>query len=150
MVFNDPEQRSEERLDQAKGVIMPEELPRHFFTRGFVKTFLRRSLALATLVGLFYGLSALVYATRAIFKVKMNYAVVLERFGGQREAITDIGWHVRLPYFTRIEQEVSLMNQTTVSERHFRAHENYLKGKRGALDVGRADLPDSGSEDLGH
>ena len=87
---------------------MPEELPRHFFTRAFVKTILRRSLALATLVGLFYGLSALVYATRAIFKVKMNYAVVLERFGGHREAITDIGWHVRLPYFTRIEQEVSL------------------------------------------
>ena len=28
-----------------------------------------------------------------------------------REAITDIGWHVRLPFFTRIEQEVSLMNQ---------------------------------------
>ena len=112
MVFNDPEDRPEEQIDQAKGVIMPEELPRHFFTRAFVKTILRRSLALATLVGLFYGLSALVYATRAIFKVKMNYAVVLERFGGHREAITDIGWHVRLPYFTRIEQEVSLMNQT--------------------------------------
>jgi regulator of protease activity HflC (stomatin/prohibitin superfamily) len=62
-------------------------------------------------VGLFYGLSALVYATRDSFKFKMNYAVVLERFGGQRETITDIGWHVRLPYFTRIEQEVSLMNQ---------------------------------------
>jgi regulator of protease activity HflC (stomatin/prohibitin superfamily) len=41
----------------------------------------------------------------------MNYAVVLERFGGRREAVTTMGWHVRLPYFTRIEQEVSLMNQ---------------------------------------
>jgi regulator of protease activity HflC (stomatin/prohibitin superfamily) len=41
----------------------------------------------------------------------MNYAVVLERFGGKREAVTKVGWHVRLPYFTRIEQEVPLMNQ---------------------------------------
>ena len=63
------------------------------------------------LVGLIYGLTAVVYATRTIFKVKMNYAVVLERFGGEREAVTAVGWHVRLPYFTRIEQEVSLMNQ---------------------------------------
>jgi len=36
---------------------------------------------------------------------------VLERFGGEREAVTAVGWHIRLPYFTRIEQEVSLMNQ---------------------------------------
>jgi regulator of protease activity HflC (stomatin/prohibitin superfamily) len=36
---------------------------------------------------------------------------VLERFGGFREAVTDVGWHARLPYFTRIEQEVPLMNQ---------------------------------------
>jgi regulator of protease activity HflC (stomatin/prohibitin superfamily) len=41
----------------------------------------------------------------------MNYAVVLERFGGKREAVTNVGWHFRLPYFTRIEQEVPLMNQ---------------------------------------
>jgi len=79
--------------------------------RGFVKTVLRRTFALVALVGLIYGLTALVYATRTIFKVKMNYAVVLERFGGEREAVTEMGWHARLPYFTRIEQEVSLMNQ---------------------------------------
>ena len=79
--------------------------------RGFVKTVLRRTFALVAMVGLIYGLTALVYATRTIFKVKMNYAVVLERFGGEREAVTEMGWHVRLPYFTRIEQEVSLMNQ---------------------------------------
>ncbi len=79
--------------------------------RGFVKTVLRRTFALVALVGLIYGLTAIVYATRTIFKVKMNYAVVLERFGGEREAVTEMGWHVRLPYFTRIEQEVSLMNQ---------------------------------------
>jgi len=82
-----------------------------FLNRGFVKTVLRRTFALIALVGLIYGLTAIVYATRTIFKVKMNYAVVLERFGGEREAVTEMGWHARLPYFTRIEQEVSLMNQ---------------------------------------
>ena len=82
-----------------------------FLNRGFVKTVLRRTFTLVALVGLIYGLTAIVYATRTIFKVKMNYAVVLERFGGEREAVTEMGWHARLPYFTRIEQEVFLMNQ---------------------------------------
>jgi regulator of protease activity HflC (stomatin/prohibitin superfamily) len=41
----------------------------------------------------------------------MNYAAVLERFGGEREAVSEVGCHIRLAYFTRIEQEVSLMNQ---------------------------------------
>jgi len=82
-----------------------------FLNRAFVKTVLRRTFTLIALVGFIYGLTAGVYATRTIFKVKMNYAVVLERFGGEREAVTAVGWHIRLPYFTRIEQEVSLMNQ---------------------------------------
>jgi regulator of protease activity HflC (stomatin/prohibitin superfamily) len=90
---------------------MAGEHSKKFFNRAFVKTVLRRTFALVTLVGFIYGLTAVVYATRTIFKVKMNYAVVLERFGGEREAVTNVGWHVRLPYFTRIEQEVSLMNQ---------------------------------------
>ncbi len=90
---------------------MPKELPAKFLRRAFVKTFLRRLMALATIAGLIYGVVAVIYATKTIFKVKKNYAVVLERFGGQREAVTDIGWHARLPYFTRIEQEVPLMNQ---------------------------------------
>ncbi len=82
-----------------------------FLNRAFVKTVLRRTFTLVAVVGFIYGLTAVVYATRTIFKVKMNYAVVLERFGGVREAVTTVGWHIRLPYFTRIEQEVSLMNQ---------------------------------------
>jgi regulator of protease activity HflC (stomatin/prohibitin superfamily) len=90
---------------------MSKDLPNKFLRRAFVKTFLRRLLALATIAGLIYGIVAVIYATKTIFKVKKNYAVVLERFGGQREAVTDIGWHARLPYFTRIEQEVPLMNQ---------------------------------------
>jgi regulator of protease activity HflC (stomatin/prohibitin superfamily) len=60
---------------------------------------------------LLYGLVALVYATQVIYKVKMNYAVVLERFNGTRQTVTSVGWHIRLPLFTRIEQEVALMNQ---------------------------------------
>ena len=90
---------------------MPDDLSQKFLRRAFVKTLLRRTIALILLVGVIYGLTAIVYATRTIFKVKMNYAVVLERFGGRREAVTNIGWHIRLPYFTRIEQEVPLMNQ---------------------------------------
>lgn len=91
---------------------MDEPTTQQFVRRAFVKKILRRIIALTTIAGLIYGLAAVVYATKTIFKVKMNYAVVLERFGGHREAVTDVGWHARLPYFTRIEQEVPLMNQT--------------------------------------
>ena len=84
---------------------------KQFLRRAFVKKVLRRIIALVSLICLVYGLAAIVYATKTIFKVKMNYAIVLERFGGIREAVTDVGWHVRLPFFTRIEQEVPLMNQ---------------------------------------
>jgi regulator of protease activity HflC (stomatin/prohibitin superfamily) len=91
---------------------MPDERSTKFFRRSFVKTVLRRLIGLLVVVGLLYGLIAVVYATRTIFKVKMNYAVVLEKFGGKREAVTQVGWHIRLPFFTRIEQEVPLMNQT--------------------------------------
>ncbi len=90
---------------------MPEALPKKFLRRTFVKTLLRRFIALAILAGFIYSLIAIVYATKTIYKVKKNYAVVLERFGGNREAIIHVGWHARLPFFTRIEQEVSLMNQ---------------------------------------
>lgn len=90
---------------------MPEKPPSKLVRRAFVKRFLRRALALVAVVSLIYGLAAAVYATRTIFKVKMNYAVVLERLSGQRMAVTDVGWHARLPFFTRIEQEVALMNQ---------------------------------------
>ncbi len=90
---------------------MPDESTQKFLKRAYVKTVMRRILALITITGLTYGCVAMVYATKTIFKVKKNYAVVLERFGGKREAVTNVGWHFRLPYFTRIEQEVTLMNQ---------------------------------------
>ncbi|MGD8367391.1 MAG: SPFH domain-containing protein [Desulfobacterales bacterium] len=90
---------------------MPEEPSKKFVRRAFVKTALRRVIALTAIAGLIYGLAAMVYATQTIFKVKKNYAMVLEKFGGQRQAVTRVGWHVRLPFFTSIEQEVPLMNQ---------------------------------------
>lgn len=82
-----------------------------FFRRAFVKKVIRRIVAVAALLCLAYALVAIVYATRTIYKVKLNYAVVLEQFDGQREAVTHVGWHIRPPLFTRIEQEVTLMNQ---------------------------------------
>lgn len=91
---------------------MAPPLPSQLLQRSFVKTVLRRLIGLIAIVGFAYALIAVVYATKTIFKVKMNYAVVLERFGGNRQAVTEVGWHARLPYFTRIEQEVPLMNQT--------------------------------------
>ena len=84
----------------------------NFVKRAFVFRVLRLTMLFILLVVVGYGLVVAVYATRTIFKVKMNYAVVLERLGGHREAVTEVGWHLRLPYFTRIEQEVTLMNQT--------------------------------------
>lgn len=80
--------------------------------RGFILRIVRRILVTCLILGLAYSLIAGIYATKTIFKVKKNYAVVLEKLGGKREAVTDIGWHIRLPFFTKIEQEVTLMNQT--------------------------------------
>ncbi len=82
------------------------------FQRGFVLRILRNIFITLLSLGITYSVIAGIYATKTIFKVKKNYAVVLEKLGGKREAVTDIGWHIRLPLFTRIEQEVTLMNQT--------------------------------------
>lgn len=82
------------------------------FQRAFVFRVGRLFLLVAVLLAVVYGLVAAVYATRTIFKVKMNHAVVLEKLGGKRQPVTEVGWHVRLPLFTRIEQEVTLMNQS--------------------------------------
>ncbi len=97
---------------------MPDQPSKKFVRRAFVKTALRRVVAFAAIAGLIYGLVAVVYATRTIYKVKENYAVVLENFGGQRQAVTRVGWHIRLPFFTRIEREVPLMNQVMYLSGH--------------------------------
>ena len=91
---------------------MSDQPLRGFVQRAFVFRVLRLLLLFSFILVTGYGLVAAIYASKTIFKVKMNYAVVLERLGGQREAVTEVGWHLRLPFFTRIEQEVTLMNQT--------------------------------------
>ena len=83
-----------------------------FLRRAFVQMIFKRLLLVFIITSFLYTSVAVVYATRTLFKVKMNYSVVLEKLGGKREAVTEVGWHIRLPFFTRIEQEVSLMNQT--------------------------------------
>lgn len=84
----------------------------NFVQRAFVLRMGRLFMLSILVIVIAYSLIAALYATKTIFKVKMNYAVVLEMLGGNRKAVTEIGWHTRLPLFTRIEQEVTLMNQT--------------------------------------
>ncbi len=91
---------------------MQAENASRLFQRAFVLRILRFALVGSLVIGFTYSLIAGIYATKTIYKVKKNYAMVLEMLGGKREAVTDIGWHWRLPFFTRIEQEVTLMNQT--------------------------------------
>ena len=90
---------------------MSDNQPPKVFQRAFVFRLVRLVLLASLLLAITYTVVAAIYATKTIFKVKMNYAVVLEKLGGKREAVTAVGWHVRLPLFTRIEQEVTLMNQ---------------------------------------
>ena len=79
--------------------------------RARIKTFLRRCF-LAVFFGalLYYGV-ALVYASHTIFKVRRNYGIILEDLSGHRRVEEKVGWHARLPFFTRLELEVPLMNQ---------------------------------------
>ncbi len=82
-----------------------------FLQRARVINLIRRMTFICLIIVLFYSLAAVVYSTKVIYKVKLNYAVILEQFGGKRQAVTDVGWHYRLPFFTKLEKEVPLMNQ---------------------------------------
>ncbi len=90
---------------------MKEQQPEVFLQRARVFTMVRRLAFLLVSLALIYSMAAVVYSTQVIYKVKFNYAVILEQFGGKRQAVTDVGWHFRLPFFTRLEKEVPLMNQ---------------------------------------
>lgn len=79
--------------------------------RARLKNILKKgTLLLIVSVLLYYGI-ALIYATKTIYKVRYNYAVVLEDLAGKRRVVDDVGWHVRPPFFSRLELEVPLMNQ---------------------------------------
>ncbi|WP_035238822.1 SPFH domain-containing protein [Desulfobacter vibrioformis] len=90
---------------------MKEQQSQIFLQRARFFTMMRRLAFLLVSLTLIYSLAAVVYSTQVIYKVKFNYAVILEQFGGKRQAVTDLGWHFRLPFFTRLEKEVPLMNQ---------------------------------------
>lgn len=90
---------------------MKDQSSQVFLQRAKVMTIVRRIAFVCILITLFYSLSAIVYSTKVIYKVKLNYAIILEQFGGTRQAVTNVGWHYRLPFFTRLEKEVPLMKQ---------------------------------------
>ena len=90
---------------------MKKQVQQIFLQRAQVNTAVRRVALVLFFIAVMYGLTAIVYSTHVLYKVKLNYAVILEQFGGQREAITKVGWHCRLPIFTGLEKEVPLMNQ---------------------------------------
>jgi hypothetical protein len=79
--------------------------------RARLKDLLKKTVLVLTAIVLVYGCVAMVYATKTIYKIRKNYAVILETLSGERIAITDVGWHMRLPIFTGLELEVPLMNQ---------------------------------------
>ena len=79
--------------------------------RARLKNLLKKIILALLAVVLLYGGVALIYATRTIYKIRKNYAVILETLSGERIAVTEVGWHLRLPIFTRLELEVPLMNQ---------------------------------------
>ena len=79
--------------------------------RGPVKKLFKRLLVGSMMLGACYITTAMVYGTKTIYKVKTNYAVALEKFGGERKVIKDVGWHLRAPFFTKFEKEISLMQK---------------------------------------
>lgn len=82
-----------------------------FLKRGKIKK-AGKKVFLASLIGVATYLSvAGIYGFNIAYKVKTNYAVALETIGGDRIVEKDIGWHVRAPFFTKYEKEISLMQK---------------------------------------
>lgn len=83
---------------------MKDQASQVFLQRARVITMARRTAFICLIIALFYSLAAIVYSTHVIYKVKLNYAVILEQFGGKRQAITDVGWHYRLPFLPGLKK----------------------------------------------
>lgn len=90
---------------------MTQEIQSSLLHRARLKSLFKRIFVLFCIFVLLYGGIAIVYASKTFYKVRRNYAIILETLSGEREAITKVGWHFRLPIFTRLELEVPLMNQ---------------------------------------
>ncbi len=93
------------------GTALKEPPSEVFLQRARVMNLIRITIFIFFIIAFFYSLVAVVYSTKVIYKVKLNYAVILEQLGGKRRAVTEVGWHFRLPFFTSLEKVVPLMNQ---------------------------------------
>lgn len=94
-----------------KGTALKEVPSEVFLQRARVMNFIRIMVLVCFIIAFFYSFVAVVYSTKVIYKVKLNYAVILEQLGGKRRSVTEVGWHFRLPFFTSLEKVVPLMNQ---------------------------------------
>jgi len=90
---------------------MNQEIRTSLLHRARLKTLLKRTLLACLIIFVAYSVTALIYASKTIYKVRHNFAIIVETLSGERIAVTEVGWHIRLPIFTRIELEVPLMNQ---------------------------------------
>lgn len=90
---------------------MTEEAHSSLLHRARLKALFKRAFVTILIFMVAYTAIAFIYASQTIYKVRRNYAVILETLSGERVAVTEVGWHVRLPLFTKLELEVPLMNQ---------------------------------------
>lgn len=90
---------------------MTQEIQSSLLHRARLKALFKRIFVLLFIFVLLYSGIAMIYASKTFYKVRQNYAFILETLNGKREAVTGVGWHFRLPIFTRLELEVPLMNQ---------------------------------------
>ena len=90
---------------------MTEEAHSSLLHRARLKALFKRAFVIMLIFMVAYSAIALLYASHTIYKVRLNYAVILETLSGQRIAVTEVGWHTRPPLFTKLELEVPLMNQ---------------------------------------
>ena len=90
---------------------MTQEVQSSLLHRARLKSLFKRIFLVLFIFVVCYSCVAMIYATKTMYKVRYNYAIILETLSGERLAITEVGWHMRLPIFTRLELEVPLMNQ---------------------------------------
>lgn len=90
---------------------MTQEVQSSMLHRARLKALFKRIFVTLFIFVLVYSGVAMIYASKTFYKVRHNYAFILETLSGERQAISRVGWHFRLPVFTKLELEVPLMNQ---------------------------------------
>ncbi len=74
---------------------MTEEAHSSLLHRARLKALFKRAIVIILIFMVAYSAIALLYASQTIYKVRLNYAVILETLSGQRIAVTEVGWHTR-------------------------------------------------------